>query len=261
MQPKNSSNLLHIANLVWITPNSEKLIAHIARVSNPQGQNMDRPYKGLLKYLVKHKHWSPFEMSSMCVEITTTRAIAAQILRHRSFSFQEFSQRYSSTNDMVCALDGGKDGDIYGFPSKDIDEIYGFPSEKIPLTESLEPFMGFDLRSQDLTNKQNSVDDINRFKKEELLNEIIKAEKNCYKVYQHLLDNGVAKECARGILPLNTPTRLYMTGTIRSWMHYVSLRNSNGTQTEHMKISKSISDIIKDELPNVYPCIVFDQPT
>lgn len=201
---------MHSAKLVWVTPDAEKLIGKIARVSNPN--NEDNPnVEKLIRYLIKHKHWSPFEMASMCVEIKTTRAIAAQILRHRSFSFQEFSQRYAVASDI-----------------------------EIP-----------ELRRQDHENRQNSIDDIPSFKQEFLQHQIDQHFKSAMDIYQGMLAYGVAKECARGVLPLNTVTRLYMSGTLRSWLHYVDLRGDNGTQKEHMTIARSIGEIIDSQVPTI----------
>lgn len=201
---------IHSANLIWITNEAERLIGKIARVSNPN--NEDNPsIQGLIKYLIKHKHWSPFQMASMCVEIKTTRAISAQILRHRSFSFQEFSQRYAIPNEF-----------------------------HIPR-----------LRSQDLKNRQNSIDDIDRLKEEELDHQIELHFRSSQDLYEELIRQGVAKECARAVLPMNTVTRMYMSGDIRSWLHYVDLRASHGTQVEHSKIALQIKDILKENLPNV----------
>lgn len=201
---------MHTAKLVWVTPDAEKLIGKLARVSNPA--NEDNPnVEGLIKYLIKHKHWSPFEMASMCVEIQTTRAISPQILRHRSFAFQEFSQRYSQVQELTVPK----------------------------------------LRSQDTKNRQNSVDDITP-EIQRLYEELI--EKNNSKsldLYNDLLAVGVAKECARNVLPINAKTRLYMSGTIRSWLHYIDLRASHGTQVEHSQIAKQIGEIIDTELPTV----------
>ena len=204
---------MHNAKLIWITPDAEALIAKIARVSNPN--NEDNPdCDKLLKYLIKHKHWSPFEMASMCVEIHTTRAISPQILRHRSFSFQEFSQRYAIPTDTFATV--------------------------LP-----------DLRSQDLKNRQNSVDDLPSETQLYYQQRIDDHFRESVNLYESLLHSGVAKECARSVLPLNTVTRLYMSGTIRSWLHYVDLRGGNGTQKEHMSIAASVGDILVDELPNV----------
>ena len=204
------SNDTHNARLIWITPDSEKLIGKIARVSNPA--NEDNPDStGLLKYLIKHRHWSPFEMASMCVEINTTRAIAAQILRHRSFSFQEFSQRYA-------------------------------PVTKLHVPE---------LRRQDKTNRQNSTPDLDWDIVEQYQHNIECLYEVSQSMYLNMLDDGVAKECARAVLPMNTGTRMYMSGTIRSWMHYVDLRTSNGTQLEHMLIANEVLDILQKELPTI----------
>ena len=201
------------AKLIWITPDAEKLIAKIARVSNPQNEDNPNAEK-LLKYLIKHKHWSPFEMASMCVEIKTTRAIAPQILRHRSFSFQEFSQRYA------------------------------IPTESFPTVVP-------DLRRQDTKNRQNSIDDLPSETTEFMKDRIDKHFRESVDLYHYMLDHDVAKECARAVLPLNTCTRLYMSGTIRSWLHYVDLRGDNGTQREHMNIARSVGEILANEVPSI----------
>ena len=201
------------AKLIWVTPDAEKLIAKIARVSNPNNEDNPNSEK-LLKYLIKHKHWSPFEMASMCVEIHTTRAISAQILRHRSFSFQEFSQRYAIPTDTFATV--------------------------LP-----------DLRRQDEKNRQNSINDLPEQTTEYYKERIDEHFREGVKLYESLLHSGVAKECARSVLPLNTVTRLYMSGTIRSWLHYVDLRGDNGTQREHMSIARSVGNILADELPSV----------
>lgn len=201
---------MHSAQLVWITPDAEKLIGKIARVSNPN--NEDNPnVERLIKYLIKHKHWSPFEMASMCVEIKTTRAISPQILRHRSFSFQEFSQRYAVATELTVPK----------------------------------------LRRQDLKNRQNSIDDISEKDRDELELQIDRYMKEAHDLYDHLLARGIAKECAREVLPLSTATRLYMSGTIRSWLHYVDLRGSNGTQLEHMTIARQVGEILADQVPTI----------
>jgi len=200
--------------LVSVTPNAEKLIAYCARVSNPKGQDSDN-YAKLLKYCIDHHHWSIFEQAFMTVEINTTRGLAAQILRHRSFTFQEFSQRYADTS---------------------------FLSEQIPL---------FELRRQDDKNRQNSIDDIPdevRSKYNVLIREHFAKAKG---LYDQMLKDGIAKECARFILPLATPTRLYMTGSIRSFIHYISLREKNGTQKEHMDIAKECKRIFCEQFPTV----------
>lgn len=204
---------MHSAKLIWVTPDAEKLIGKIARVSNPSNENNPDSTK-LLKYLIKHKHWSPFEMASMCVEIHTTRAISPQILRHRSFSFQEFSQRYAIPTDTFATV---------------------------------QP----DLRRQDTSNRQNSIDDLPQETLEYYKNRIDELFRESVSLYESLLHSDVAKECARSVLPLNTVTRLYMSGTIRSWLHYVALRADNGTQKEHMQIAKSVGKILDEELPNI----------
>ena len=201
---------MHTAKLVWVTPDAERLIGKLARVSNPA--NEDNPnVERLIKYLIKHKHWSPFEMASMCVEIQTTRAIGAQILRHRSFSFQEFSQRYAEVTEI-----------------------------EVP-----------QLRRQDLDNRQNSIDDFPEELSEELQDMITLHNNKSNSLYKKLLAYGVAKECARNVLPLSTKTRMYMSGTIRSWLHYIDLRASHGTQVEHSQIARQIGEILDTELPTV----------
>jgi len=196
--------------LVWVTPDAEQLIGKMARVSNPA--NEDNPnVVGLLKYLIKHKHWSPFEMASMCVHIETTRAISPQILRHSSFGFQEYSQRYAVSTEF-----------------------------ELP-----------HLRRQDVVNRQSSIDDIPQSVNENFGSDIADHMCEGVKLYQRMLDAGVAKECARAVLPLNTTTRLYMSGTIRSWLHYIDLRSANGTQKEHMDIALGAKNILAEQLPNV----------
>jgi thymidylate synthase (FAD) len=204
---------MHSAKLIWVTPDAEQLIGKIARVSNPKNENNPN-VEGLLKYLIKHKHWSPFEMASMCVEIHTTRAIAPQILRHRSFSFQEFSQRYAIPTDTFATVQ---------------------PK----------------LRRQDTKNRQNSIDDLPTETVEYYDQRIDDHFRQSVDLYESLLHSGVAKECARAVLPLNTVTRLYMSGTIRSWLHYVDLRGDNGTQLEHMQIARSVGEILDTELPTI----------
>lgn len=204
---------MHSAKLIWVTPDAEQLVGKIARVSNPANENNPNVEK-LLKYLIKHKHWSPFEMASMCVEIHTTRAISPQILRHRSFSFQEFSQRYAIPTDTFATV--------------------------LP-----------DLRRQDTKNRQNSIDDLPNETKEYYEHRIDAHFREAVNLYESLLHSGVAKECARSVLPINTVTRLYMTGTIRSWLHYVDLRSSNGTQKEHMDIANSIKEILTLQVPTI----------
>ena len=206
--------MYHKASLVHYTHNGDDLIAYMARVSNPANQDNPDNTK-LIKYLIKHKHWSPFEMVNMCIEINTTRSIAAQILRHRSFSFQEFSQRYASV-------------DKLGDPV--------FPA----------------LRRQDEHNRQNSIDDIGENCKTEWYNEIDKLYKQSTRLYKSMLDAGIAKECAREVLTLSSPSKLYMNGTLRSWIHYVDLRSGHGTQREHQDIAIQIKKLIKKYFPKTF---------
>ena len=206
--------LMPTVKLVSITPDAEKTMAYIARVSNPSNQNND-DFAGLLKYCIKHQHWSVFEQSSMTLEIETSRAIAAQILRHRSFTFQEFSQRYADTN---------------------------LIAEKIPLPA---------LRKQDLKNRQNSTDDLDEFVKQDIEMTITAHFNQVEKLYKRMLEAGVAKECARMVLPLATPTRLYMTGSCRSWVHYINLRSAHGTQKEHMDIAEACREVFTEQFPIV----------
>lgn len=198
--------------LVHATPNGDDLIAYMARVSNPNNQNNTETSARLIKYLIKHKHWSPFEMVNMCVEINTTRSIAAQILRHRSFSFQEFSQRYAAVTD----------------------------NPVIP-----------DLRRQDTKNRQNSIDDLDPFVKQELQLKAQFVFDQAQLLYDEMLGAGVAKECAREVLPLATPTRLYMNGTLRSWIHYCDLRCEKGTQKEH----RDIADQCRMQIDSCFPLV------
>jgi thymidylate synthase (FAD) len=204
---------MHSAKLVWITPNAEALIGKIARVSNPNNEENPEVDK-LIRYLIKHKHWSPFEMASMCVQIDTTRAISPQILRHRSFTFQEFSQRYAKPTDSFATV--------------------------LP-----------ELRRQDYDNRQNSIDDLEEETQEYYQQRIDDHFRESVRLYESLLHSGVAKECARSVLPINTVTKLYMSGTIRSWLHYVALRGDNGTQKEHMSIARSVGEILDTELPQI----------
>ena len=201
------------ARLISITPDAEKTMAYIARVSNPANQENDN-YSGLLKYCIKHNHWSVFEQSTMTVEIETTRAIAAQILRHRSFTYQEFSQRYADAKLL----------------------------ETIELPE---------LRRQDNKNRQNSIDDLDPKVVDTLNKQMITLFSSAYSLYNQMLEDGVAKECARMVLPLCTPTRIYMTGSCRSWIHYINLRSANGTQKEHMLIAKAVKKIFIEQFPAV----------
>ena len=201
-------------NLISVTPDAEQHMAYVARVSNPKNQDNDK-FAGLLKYCIQHGHWSVFEQAFMTVEINTTRGLAAQILRHRSFTFQEFSQRYADTN----------------------------------LLDSVIPVP--DLRSQDLKNRQNSNDDIPQEKKEEYQALIARHFSEAMDLYNALLQEGVAKECARFVLPLATPTRIYMTGSVRSWVHYINLRSAHGTQKEHMEIAEACRKVFTEQFPSV----------
>ena len=199
--------------LVSITPAAEQTMAYIARVSNPSNQDNEK-YAGLLKYCIKHNHWSVFEQSSMTLEIETTRAIAAQILRHRSFTYQEFSQRYAASTAL---------GDI------DLPE----------------------LRKQDLKNRQNSTDDLDPEMVEKFEKQMITLFSSAKSLYEQMLAQGVAKECARMVLPLCTPTRIYMTGSCRSWIHYINLRSAHGTQKEHMDIAEACRKVFTEQFPAV----------
>ena len=201
-------------SLISVSPDAEKHMAYCARVSNPNNQDNEN-YAGLLRYCIKHQHWSIFEQAFMTLEINTTRGLAAQILRHRSFTFQEFSQRYADTN----LLDA-----------------------TIPLP---------DLRRQDTKNRQNSIDDIPE-KQTKFLKERIRQYFNeGMDLYNELLREGIAKECARFVLPLATPTRIYMSGSVRSWVHYIDLRSGHGTQKEHMDIANACKSIFTKQFPTV----------
>ena len=187
-------------------------MGYVARVSNPS--NQDNPkVAGLLKYCIKHNHWSVFEQAHMTLEINTTRGIAAQILRHRSFTYQEFSQRYADSSMLA---------------------------DEIPL---------FDLRRQDTKNRQNSIDDVDPFTKQELEITIKRHFQSAMDIYKQMLELGIAKECARFVLPLATPTKIYMTGSVRSWIHYIDLRSAHGTQKEHMDIAHACRDIFVEQFP------------
>ena len=199
--------------LVSVTPDAEKTMAYIARVSNPSNQDNEK-YAGLLKYCIKHNHWSVFEQSSMTLEIETTRAIAAQILRHRSFTYQEFSQRYAASTAL---------GDI-----------------ELP-----------ELRRQDEKNRQNSIDDLDPEIIDKLNRQMNTLFSSAKSLYEQMLQQGVAKECARMVLPLATPTRIYMTGSCRSWVHYINLRSAHGTQKEHMDIAEGCRKIFIEQFPAV----------
>jgi thymidylate synthase (FAD) len=200
--------------LVSVTPDAEQTMAYVARVSNPANQDNEN-YAGLLRYCIKHNHWSVFEQSFMTLEIETTRAIAAQILRHRSFTFQEFSQRYADSSLL---------------------------SKAIPLPE---------LRRQDTKNRQNSIDDLDQETIDLLTRQMDTLFSSSMALYQQMLDRGVAKECARNVLPLCTPTRIYMSGSCRSWIHYINLRSANGTQKEHMVVAEACKQVFVEQFPTV----------
>ena len=198
-------------SLISITPQAEQTIAYCARVSNPS--NQDNPeIEKLLKYLIKHNHWSPFELAHVVMEIKTTRSIAAQILRHRSFSFQEFSQRYAAVEDFAS-----------------------YPN----------------IRRQDDKNRQNSIDDMDPFVVQQFQTRAQVLFQQSKQLYQEMLSAGVAKESAREVLPLATPTRLYMSGSVRSWIHYIKLRSANGTQLEHQEIALKARDVLKEAMPSL----------
>ena len=200
--------------LISVTPDAEKTMGYVARVSNPK--NQDNPkVSGLLSYCIKHGHWSVFEQAHMTVEINTTRGLAAQILRHRSFTYQEFSQRYA-------------DAELLG--------------KEIPLPS---------LRRQDTKNRQNSIDDVDQFVRQDFELKMQRHFVDGMKLYKEMLDAGIAKECARFVLPLATPTRLYMTGSVRSWVHYIELRSAHGTQKEHMDLVSQVRKIFIEQFPTV----------
>ena len=200
-------------NLISVTPDAEQHMAYVARVSNPKNQDNDK-FSGLLKYCIKHGHWSVFEQAYMTVEINTTRGIAAQILRHRSFTYQEFSQRYADSNLL---------GDI-----------------ELP-----------ELRRQDDKKRQNSIDDLDPEMVDKFNRQMNTLFSSAFGLYNQMLKAGVAKECARFVLPLATPTRIYMTGSCRSWIHYINLRSAHGTQKEHMAVAEGVRSIFKDQFPTV----------
>ena len=212
-----------LIKLISVTPDAEKHMAYCARVSNPNNQENEK-FSGLLKYCVKHQHWSIFEQAFMTLELNTTRGIAAQVLRHRSFTYQEFSQRYA-------------DSSLLGF-------------DKIPLPE---------LRRQDTKNRQNSIDDLDPFEVQILEKQMMTLFDSSLALYQQMLKRGVAKECARMVLPLCTPTKLYMSGSVRSWIHYIELRSANGTQKEHMDIAKECQCIFAGEFPTIAEALGWDE--
>jgi len=199
-------------DLISLTPDAEKTMAYIARVSNPKNQE-NEDYSKLLSYCIKNEHWSVFEQSFMTLQIETNRGIAAQILRHRSFTFQEFSQRYADSSMLATT---------------------------IPM---------FDLRRQDDKNRQNSIDDVDDFTKQELEIAVKRYFTEGMDIYKQMLRVGIAKECARFVLPLATPTKIYMTGSVRSWIHYIDLRSAHGTQKEHMDIANDAKRVFCEQFP------------
>ena len=207
-------------NLISVTPDAEQHMAYVARVSTPKNQDNDK-FAGLLKYCIKHGHWSVFEQAYMTIEINTTRGIAAQILRHRSFTYQEFSQRYADSNLL---------GDI-----------------ELP-----------ELRRQDDKNRQNSIDDLDPEMVDKFNRQMNTLFSSAFSLYNQMLKAGVAKECARFVLPLATPTRIYMTGSCRSWIHYIKLRSAHGTQKEHMDIANACKDIFAENFPAVSEALEWD---
>jgi thymidylate synthase (FAD) len=203
---------MNSVKLVTVTPEAEKTMGYVARVSNPNNQENPK-VAGLLKYCINHQHWSVFEQAHMTLEIETTRGIAAQVLRHRSFTFQEFSQRYADSSMLATS---------------------------IPM---------FDLRRQDDKNRQNSIDDVDDFTKQELEIAIKRYFTEGMDIYKQMLRVGIAKECARFVLPLATPTKIYMTGSVRSWIHYIDLRSAHGTQKEHMDIANDAKRVFCEQFP------------
>ena len=205
---------INTAKLISVTPDAEKHMAYCARVSNPNNQENEK-FSGLLKYCVKHQHWSIFEQAYMTLELSTSRGIAAQVLRHRSFTYQEFSQRYADSSLLA---------------------------KTIPMPE---------LRRQDTKNRQNSIDDLDPFVIQTLEMQMQTLFDSSMALYQQMLERGVAKECARFVLPLAVPTKIYMTGSVRSWIHYIELRSANGTQKEHMDLALSAKEIFIEQFPAV----------
>ena len=211
---QNAKILKPSVKLTSITPDAEKTIAYIARVSNPANQDNEN-FKGLIKYCIRHHHWSVFEQAFMTLEIETSRAICMQLLRHRSFTFQQFSQRYAD-NSLLAP--------------------------EIPLPE---------LRGQDFKNRQNSIDNISEAEKAIWYEKIEQLFAQSMDLYQQLLTAGIAKECARFILPEVMPARIYMSGTIRSWIHYIELRSANGTQKEHQEVALLCKQVFIEQLPTI----------
>jgi thymidylate synthase (FAD) len=207
-------------SLVHCTPDAEKLIVRMARVSNPANQENDETAPRLLRYLIKHSHWSPFQMATMCVQIETERDIAAQILRHSSFAFQEFSTRYAKT-------------DVADAPHQ---------------------------RLQDHKNRQNSIDELDPYMQSYWAERISDSIALSFSLYEQMLNEGIAKETARRILPLCTPTTLYMCGSLRSWIHYIQLRSANGTQAEHQEIAIACRDIFAEQFPVIAEAAFGEMP-
>ena len=201
--------------LITVTPDAEDLIVYMARVSNPINQGLGQKSERLIQYLIDHKHWSPFEMTHMVLQIETTRAISPQILRHKSFSFQEFSQRYADVKELTTSI-------------------------QLP-----------HLRRQDQTNRQNSIDDLDAAKTQIFYRRIAQHFEEAQDIYREMVSSGVAKETAREVLPLATPTRMYMAGSVRSWIHYIDLRSQNGTQLEHMQIAQQAKEIFNKQFPTI----------
>lgn len=201
---------MHDAKLVWITPDAEKVIGYCARVSNPANQNNPN-VAGLLRYCIKNKHWSIFEMASMCLEIKTTRAISAQLLRHSSMSFQEFSQRYAETTEIDMPL----------------------------------------LRTQDTKDRQNSIDDLDMKDKYFYTKKVKEYFDMGLDLYKQMLSKGIARECARAVLPMNSVSTIMISGNMRSWLHYCDLRMGNGTQWEHKQIASKAQRIFREHCPSI----------
>lgn len=207
---------MHYATLKWSTPNGDDLIAHMARVSNPKAKEGD-PSEKLIRYLITHRHWSPFEMANMCVEILTTRDIGRQVLRHRSFSFQEFSGRYAAYEDIL---------------------------------------EGREFRLQDSSNRQNSIEVDDHPAKNTWDALIRNMAHHARQQYEWAISNGVAKEQARALLPEGlVPTRMYMNGTVRSWIHYLHERTQPGVQKEHRMLALSIQGVFALHFPQVFAAI------
>lgn len=215
------SDEVHTATLLDITPDAEQSIVYQARVSNPSNQHNTQTSAKLIRYLIKHKHWSPFEMAHMTVCVKTTRSVAAQILRHRSFSFQEFSQRYASPTTLVLPQ----------------------------------------LRKRGSSNRQSSVPFEDELKEQALLKRVERHLNASADLYSLLTASGVANECAREVLPLATETTLYMSGSIRSWLHYVQVRDTPHTQEEHRRVAQAVGGLLQLHLPHTYEAMFEPTPT